>query len=40
VLVSETVRINMLGAGTTFEGQGEDELKGVPGTWRLSAPAD
>jgi class 3 adenylate cyclase len=37
VLVSETARINMLGAGVTFEDQGEHELKGVPGTWRLFA---
>ena len=33
VLVSETVRINMVGAGVTFEDQGEHQLKGVPGTW-------
>jgi class 3 adenylate cyclase len=37
VLVSETVRINMVGAGVTFEDEGEHQLKGVPGTWRLHA---
>ena len=35
VLVSETVRINMLGAGLEFEDRGDHELKGVPGTWSL-----
>jgi class 3 adenylate cyclase len=35
VLVSETVRINMVGAGVEFNDQGEHELKGVPGAWRL-----
>jgi class 3 adenylate cyclase len=35
VLVSEAVRMNMVGAGINFEDQGEHELKGVPGTWRL-----
>jgi class 3 adenylate cyclase len=35
VLVSETVRINMVGAGITLEDQGERTLKGVPGSWRL-----
>jgi class 3 adenylate cyclase/pimeloyl-ACP methyl ester carboxylesterase len=35
VLASETVRMNMLGAGVQFQDQGEHELKGVPGTWRL-----
>jgi class 3 adenylate cyclase/pimeloyl-ACP methyl ester carboxylesterase len=35
VLVSETVRTNMLGAGTEFNNQGKRELKGVPGTWPL-----
>jgi class 3 adenylate cyclase len=37
VLVSETVRSNLVGAGLTFKGQGEQELRGVPGTWRLFA---
>jgi class 3 adenylate cyclase len=35
VLVSETVRINMVGAGITLGDQGERTLKGVPGSWRL-----
>jgi class 3 adenylate cyclase len=35
VLVSETVRSNMVGAGLEFTDQGERQLKGVPGTWRL-----
>jgi class 3 adenylate cyclase len=35
LLVSETVRGHMVGAGSTFEDQGEHQLKGVPGTWRL-----
>jgi class 3 adenylate cyclase len=37
VLVSETVRTNMVGAGMNFEDQGVHELKGVPGTWNLFA---
>jgi class 3 adenylate cyclase len=37
VLVSEAVRMNMVGAAVTFEDQGEHQLKGVPGTWRLHA---
>jgi class 3 adenylate cyclase len=35
VLVSETVRGQMVGMGITFREEGEQELKGVPGTWRL-----
>ena len=35
VLVSETVRHHMVGAGVAFNDQGEHGLKGVPGTWRL-----
>jgi class 3 adenylate cyclase/pimeloyl-ACP methyl ester carboxylesterase len=35
VLVSETVRGHMVGAGIEFDDRGEHELKGVPGTWRL-----
>jgi class 3 adenylate cyclase len=35
VLASETVRSNMVGTGSRFNDQGEQELKGVPGTWRL-----
>jgi class 3 adenylate cyclase len=37
VLVSETVRGHMVGAGIKFEDRGEHELKGVPGNWRLYA---
>jgi class 3 adenylate cyclase/pimeloyl-ACP methyl ester carboxylesterase len=37
VLVSETVRINMVGSAVDFQDQGEHQLKGVPGTWRLSS---
>ena len=39
VLVSETVRINVVGSGIEFTDRGEQELKGVPGTWRLFAVA-
>jgi class 3 adenylate cyclase len=39
VLVSETVRSNMVGAGIEFYDQGEHHLKGVPGAWRLYAVA-
>jgi class 3 adenylate cyclase len=35
MLVSETVRAHMVGAGISFKDQGEQELKGVPGPWRL-----
>jgi class 3 adenylate cyclase len=35
VLVSETVRGHMVGAGIEFVDRGEHELKGVPGIWRL-----
>jgi class 3 adenylate cyclase len=35
VLVSETVRSNTVGAGINFNSQEEQELKGVPGTWKL-----
>jgi class 3 adenylate cyclase/pimeloyl-ACP methyl ester carboxylesterase len=37
VLVTETVRGHMVGADIEFDDQGEYELKGVPGTWRLYA---
>jgi class 3 adenylate cyclase len=37
LLVSETVRGHMVGAGIQFRAKGEHELKGVPGTWRLFA---
>jgi class 3 adenylate cyclase len=35
VLVSEMVKGHLVGAGVEFNDQGEHELKGVPGTWRL-----
>jgi class 3 adenylate cyclase len=35
VVVSEIVRSNMVGTGIEFKDQGEHELKGVPGTWKL-----
>jgi class 3 adenylate cyclase len=35
VLVTETVRSMMVGGGISFKDQGEKELKGVPGTWRM-----
>jgi class 3 adenylate cyclase len=35
VLVSRTVADLVVGSGILFEDQGEHELKGVPGTWRL-----
>ena len=37
VLVSSTVKDLVVGSGLRFEDRGERELKGVPGTWRLSA---
>ncbi|MGE5226202.1 MAG: alpha/beta fold hydrolase [Planctomycetaceae bacterium] len=36
VLVSQTVRDLTAGSGLAFEDVGERELKGVPGTWRIS----
>ncbi|HSC51371.1 MAG TPA: adenylate/guanylate cyclase domain-containing protein [Gaiellaceae bacterium] len=39
VLVSQTVKDLVAGAGLEFEERGEHELKGVPGTWRLYAVA-
>ena len=35
VWVSEMVRGMMVGTGTNCKAEGEYELKGVPGTWRL-----
>jgi class 3 adenylate cyclase len=35
VLVSEAVRMNMVGTGINLKDHGEQELKGVPGTWRV-----
>jgi class 3 adenylate cyclase/pimeloyl-ACP methyl ester carboxylesterase len=40
VLVSQTVKDLVAGAGVDFEERGEHELKGVPGSWRLYAVAD
>jgi class 3 adenylate cyclase len=40
VLVSQTVKDLVAGAGVGFEERGEHELKGVPGSWRLYAVAD
>jgi class 3 adenylate cyclase len=37
VLVSEMVRGHLVGSGFKFDDQGEHELKGVPGAWRLYA---
>ncbi len=36
VLVSQTVRDLTAGSGFTFDDVGERELKGLPGTWRIS----
>jgi len=35
VLVSQTVKDLVAGAGVEFDERGEHELKGVPGSWRL-----
>jgi class 3 adenylate cyclase len=40
VLVSQTVKDLVAGAEVEFEEQGEHELKGVPGQWRLYAARD
>jgi class 3 adenylate cyclase len=40
VLVSQTVRDLVAGAGLELTERGERQLKGVPGTWRLYAVAD
>ena len=37
VLVSGTVKDLVAGAGIEFDGHGEHELKGVPGSWKLFA---
>jgi class 3 adenylate cyclase len=39
VLVSNTVKDLVVGSGIAFEDRGEQELKGVPGAWRLWAVA-
>jgi class 3 adenylate cyclase len=35
LLVSETVRGLLVGSGITLNDEGERELKGVPGSWKL-----
>jgi class 3 adenylate cyclase len=37
VLVSSTVKDLVAGSGIEFDNRGENELKGVPGTWKLYA---
>jgi class 3 adenylate cyclase len=39
ILVSGTVKDLVIGSGIEFTDQGEHELKGVPGTWKLFAMA-
>jgi class 3 adenylate cyclase len=39
VLVSRTVVDLVVGSGVTFEDRGDQELKGVPGSWRLFSVA-
>jgi class 3 adenylate cyclase len=39
VLVSGTVKDLVVGSGIPFEDRGEQELRGVPGEWRLYAVA-
>ena len=42
VLVSQTVKDLIAGTGLVLEDRGEQELKGVPGSWRLyrASPAE
>jgi class 3 adenylate cyclase len=40
VLVSQTVKDLVAGSGFGFIDHGEQELKGVPGTWRVYAVAE
>ena len=40
VLASSTVRDLVVGSGIEFDDRGEEELKGVPGSWRIFAVAD
>jgi class 3 adenylate cyclase len=40
VLVSGTVKDLVVGSGIEFEDRGEQELRGVPGAWRLWAASD
>ena len=39
VLVSNTVKELVYGSGISFEDRGAHDLRGVPGEWRLFAPA-
>ena len=39
VLVSSTLRDLVIGSGLEFEDRGAQQLKGVPGEWRLFAVA-
>jgi len=39
VLVSQTVKDLVAGSGMTFEDRGPQELKGVPGKWRVYSVA-
>jgi class 3 adenylate cyclase/pimeloyl-ACP methyl ester carboxylesterase len=39
VLVTRTVADHLVGSGISFEDDGDQELKGVPGVWRLFAVA-
>jgi hypothetical protein len=40
VLVSQTVKDLVAGAGVEFGDRGVHELKGIPGEWRLYAVLD
>jgi class 3 adenylate cyclase len=40
VLVSSTVKDLVAGSGIEFDDRGEQELKGVPGRWRLYSVDD
>ena len=40
VLVSQTVKDLVAGSGITFDDYGVQELKGVPGEWRMYAVAN
>src|ERR687891_218676 len=37
VLVSQTVKVAVIGSGITFDDRGTHDLKGVPGQWQLYA---
>ena len=39
VLVSQTVKVAVIGSGITFDDRGTHDLKGVPGQWQLYAVA-